>query len=193
MNIRFDWSPHTSTFTVRILSPIHEEMKQAVVTEVTSQLAHSADKHKKKNKKHKKENKIVSKFDHLIRDKGSPRITLKGFDPIEGTYPSHEPDGSFAYTRTQYPSLVIEISYPQKRKDLSKLADDYICGSNGEIKVVVGLDLEYSNKSKKATTSIWRPQITPDPENEADAILETKEIRKDDVSSAFLFSFKGSL
>ena len=185
MNIRFDWSPHTSTFTVRMPSAIHEMVKQAVVKEIGSQLAQSAVKYKR--------NGIVSKFDDLISDKGSTIITLKGFDPIEGTYPSHEPDGSFAYTRTRYPSLVIEISYSQKRKDLCKLADDYICGSNGEIKVVLGLDLEYSNKSKKATTSIWRPQITPDPENEAEAILETQEIKKDDVSSAFLFSFKGSL
>jgi len=54
--------------------------------------------------------------------------------------------------------VVIEVSYSQKRRDLSRLADDYILGSDAEICTVVGIDLDYGG-GKKATVSIWRPRI----------------------------------
>jgi hypothetical protein len=40
---------------------------------------------------------------------------------------------------------------------LKDLAEDYILGSDGNIRVVIGLDIEYK-QSKKATISVWRPQ-----------------------------------
>jgi hypothetical protein len=52
------------------------------------------------------------------------------------------------------------------------LADDYILGSDGNIRVVVGLDLEYRGKSDKvapgraATLSIWRPKVITDGDTE---------------------------
>lgn len=58
----------------------------------------------------------------------------------------------------QYPGVIIEVSYSQKRKDLPRLADDYILGSDRDIRVVIGIDVEY-NASKEATLSVWRPQI----------------------------------
>jgi hypothetical protein len=51
----------------------------------------------------------------------------------------------------------MEVSYTQKRQDLLLLARDYIIGSRGIIKVVVGIDVEYTGK--KATLSVWRPQV----------------------------------
>ena len=52
--------------------------------------------------------------------------------------------------------MVIEVSYSQKRKDLPRLADDYILGSDGNIRLVVGIDIEY--RSKCATLSMSRPK-----------------------------------
>ena len=69
----------------------------------------------------------------------------------------HSPDGSFKLVEAKHPGVVIEVSYSQKRKDLPLLADDYILGSRGSIKVVIGIDLEYTGK--KATLTLWRPQI----------------------------------
>jgi len=37
-----------------------------------------------------------------------------------------------------------QVSYTQKRKDVSKLAEEYILYSNGDIKAVIGLDMDYS-------------------------------------------------
>jgi hypothetical protein len=70
----------------------------------------------------------------------------------------HEPDASFSYLHAKYPGVVLEVSYSQKKKDLSRLADDYIIQSDGNIQIVVALDIEYQG-SKKATLSVWRPQV----------------------------------
>jgi hypothetical protein len=80
---------------------------------------------------------------------------IKLLDP---EYGRHDPDTSFRYSRTQYPGVVIEVSYSQKRKDLPYLADNYILGSNGNIRVVIRLDVEY--RGKMATLSIWRPRFS---------------------------------
>jgi hypothetical protein len=51
--------------------------------------------------------------------------------------------------------VVIEVSYSQKWKSLIDLAENYLLESDGGIRVMVGLDLEYK-KSKEASISIWR-------------------------------------
>lgn len=50
----------------------------------------------------------------------------------------------------------LKLSYSQKKKDLSRLAHDYILGSDVNIRVVVGIDVDYKG-SKKASVSILRP------------------------------------
>lgn len=84
---------------------------------------------------------------------GSPKITFE-----ESDYGSHQPDAAFKHLDEAYPGVVIEISYSQKKKDLPRLADDYILGSDQSIRSVIGIDIEYK-ASKQATVSIWRPQI----------------------------------
>lgn len=73
-------------------------------------------------------------------------------------YGSHQPDASFQHFNAQYPGVVIELSYSQKKKDLERLANEYILGSNADIRVVIGIGIEYKG-SKKATISVWRPEI----------------------------------
>jgi hypothetical protein len=77
-------------------------------------------------------------------------------------YPRRCPDAAFRHSAATYPSVVLEVSFSQKRKDLPYLADSYIIGSGGSIGVVIALDLEYYRKdvkgsqSKEATISMWR-------------------------------------
>jgi hypothetical protein len=59
--------------------------------------------------------------------------------------------------KAQFPGVVIEVLYSQKRKDLERLADNYILGSDSDIRVVMGLDIEY--KTGKKATSVWWPNI----------------------------------
>ena len=68
-------------------------------------------------------------------------------------YSRHDPDAQFQHSKAQYPGVVIEVSYSQKRKDLARLADDYILGSDSDIRAVVSLDIEYKT-NKEATLSV---------------------------------------
>jgi hypothetical protein len=72
-------------------------------------------------------------------------------------YTTHSPDTSFQHSDAQYPGVVMEVSYSQKRKDLPHLARNYILGSKASIQVIIGVDLEYTGR--KATLTVWRPQI----------------------------------
>jgi hypothetical protein len=56
--------------------------------------------------------------------------------------------------------VIIEVAYSQKRKRLSRLAEDYLLDSDATVQVVAGLDIEYGKEgSRKATLSVWRAQI----------------------------------
>lgn len=68
--------------------------------------------------------------------------------------------------------MVLEVSYSQDGKDLKKLALDYILRSNGDIKVVLGVDINYGDKS---TVSVWRPHYVKEEGEE----LELLEVRQD--------------
>jgi hypothetical protein len=72
----------------------------------------------------------------------------------------YEPDASFKHEGAQYPGVIIEVAYSQKKKRLAQLADNYLMDSDTSVRAVVCLDIEYGkNESRKATLSIWRPQL----------------------------------
>jgi hypothetical protein len=74
--------------------------------------------------------------------------------------PDHKrcPDASFSHPDDQYPGIVIETSYSQKVRNVEKGADEYIMMSNGNIMMVICLDVEYrSNNQQVDTLSLWRP------------------------------------
>jgi hypothetical protein len=113
-----------------------------------------------------------AKFAKVIKYGGSGRIRFA--DP---SYGSHEPDALFRHPRARYPGVVIEVSYSQKRVDLPRLADDYILGSNGNIRVVIGLDINY--RGKMATLSVWRPRILTN--DDGDKVLLAEQTVADQV------------
>lgn len=89
-----------------------------------------------------------------MKSRGS--ATLELFD--EEYRCNHSPDAQFRHDEAQYPGVVIEVSYSQKQRDLRSIVDNYILGSDGNIRVVVCLDVDYRN-GKHATLSVWRPSI----------------------------------
>ena len=76
----------------------------------------------------------------------------------------HDPDISLQVLGTAWPGVIIRVSYDQKRKALPYLADDYILGSDANVRLVIALDVEYKGR-KKATLSSWRPVYVDDEEN----------------------------
>jgi len=173
MGARFDWSPHTSSFIVRMPTSTHDIFTELIVRKIWSQLENVA-----------RGDKEVAAIVDLVRSEATSDVYLYGHGSINNRYPKHPPDASLAHADSQYPFMVIETSYPQRHKDLAKLADDYICGSNGNISMVLGLDIEYGVGSKRASVSIWRPRLAPDPENKEGMLLEMVGVPEADVMPA---------
>ncbi len=73
--------------------------------------------------------------------------------------------------------MVIEVAYSQKERDIPHLADNYILKTNGSIRAVVGLNIDY--KMKRGTVSMWRPKYTKNEQGEIE--VEAAEIIKDQV------------
>lgn len=106
----------------------------------------------------------VACFAHMIQNEWSADIHFPTDDGGNTKRHKRSPDGEYRHLDADFPGIVLEVSYSQKRKDLPVLADDYIMGSKGDTRVVVGLDLEYgklssSEEGRKATLSMWRAEI----------------------------------
>ncbi|KAI9770759.1 MAG: hypothetical protein M1840_003009 [Geoglossum simile] len=76
------------------------------------------------------------------------------------TESKHVPDASFRHADAKYPGIIIEVSYSQKRKDLGRLAEEYLLDSDASVRVVIGFDIEYGGKgSRKAALLVWRTRV----------------------------------
>jgi hypothetical protein len=141
-NGRHDYFPSAKLFVLRMPGLLHESLTYYITQEILRQLDTIA------------RSEIPSaEFARDIDNNASAEI-----DFMDTEYGSHQPDASFQHFEAQYPGVILEISYSQKKKDLSRLANEYILGSDADIRAVIGIDVEYKG-SKKASVSVWRPQI----------------------------------
>ncbi|KAI9759365.1 MAG: hypothetical protein M1840_003369 [Geoglossum simile] len=69
----------------------------------------------------------------------STDIALESEPNDDHEYSKRSSDASFALKGDRYPCVVIETSFSQSKRDLPRLADDYIIGSYGNIKLVIWL------------------------------------------------------
>jgi hypothetical protein len=93
-----------------------------------------------------------------------PALSTKIFFPAEDSASSrrskYEPDASFWHEDAEYPGVIFEVAYSQKKKQLGRLAENYLLDSDANVQAVVGLDIEYGKKgSRKATLSVWRTRV----------------------------------
>ena len=136
---RLDYFPPIERLVLRMPTKVHEQFSRSLSGRITEQLrliSHGSG--------------SAADFAKDIRDVGS--ATIRPRDPEYGT---HSPDSSFQHLQSPSPTVIIEVAHSQKGGKLRTLAEDYILGSDLEIGVVVGVDVEYS-KNKRATFSVWR-------------------------------------
>jgi len=176
---RFDWSPHTCSLIIRMPSSTHDIFTELVVQEIWSQMKSIA-----------RRDRDVAAIVDQVRSESTSDVYLYGGKPINDRYPKHTPDASFAHADSQYPSIIIETSYSQQHKVLRRLADEYICGSDGNIAAILGLDIEYGVGSKEAPLSIWRPRVVPDPDEKKATILEMFSDQEADVMPSLLSHYR---
>ncbi|KAI9734349.1 MAG: hypothetical protein M1834_002455 [Cirrosporium novae-zelandiae] len=151
--LRYDYFPSVSLFVIRMLTAVHEKLVLSITRELELQLSSIA-----------RSGSRSAAFAQEIEPGGSTSI-----DFGDSEYGKHDPDAQFGHSQAAYPGVVIEVSYSQKQKDLARLADDYILGSDGNIRVVINLSVEYRG-SKKATLSVWRSRILQNDAGEGELV-----------------------
>ena len=68
------------------------------------------------------------------------------------------PDGQFSHVRARFPGMVVEITDSQNPEDLKLWAKRYLRGSNGQIRVVLGIDL--GDPSQSPAVFPWQTRHT---------------------------------
>ncbi|EXU95204.1 hypothetical protein X797_011727 [Metarhizium robertsii] len=144
---RSDYDPNRGLLNLRMPSPVHEFFANILALDLQVQLLEIAT-----------QDNDTGIFASKIRIGGSATIQLAEGDSESFQNIQRQPDAQFRHANTQYPGVVIEVSYSQDGKNLRKLAQDYILYSNGDIKAVVGIDINYAGK--ESTISLWRPKYT---------------------------------
>ncbi|KAL4866876.1 hypothetical protein BDV12DRAFT_172191 [Aspergillus spectabilis] len=175
--VRWDYDPKAGLLYVRMPTPVHDFFASSVAVEICKQLqciANGED--------------AAGEFAGQIANGGSSRIYLKEGDSNEELAESkvflqRQPDAQFQYCGTAYPGVVLEVSYAQRGKNLRKLARDYILHSNGNIKVVIGIDINYreaqgetNRETNESTVSLWRPSYIHEEGEEFDILDVQQEI-----------------
>ncbi|OAL38489.1 hypothetical protein AYO20_02138 [Fonsecaea nubica] len=71
----------------------------------------------------------------------------------------HDTDAQIKHKAARYPGVVFEVASSQNSEEMEELARQYIIEGGGNTCRVVFLSVNHGT-SKKATLSIWKPQIT---------------------------------
>lgn len=144
---RYDYFWRSGRFVLRIPTTTHESFRSSVVVEIKGQLSRIAS--------GKDE---VVEFARSVQYNGSPRLRFPADEGIKKDiggeardeetkampkYDSHELDAVFKHRDAHEPGIVIEVPFSQKERMLKDLAEDCILSSDGNIRAVVGLDIEY--------------------------------------------------
>ena len=136
---RYDYDPISSKLIIRMTTTLHDTFASELFTE------------------------IKKRYESLAKNQVETRPFIDKISSVSGAIHfeedskkfKHVPDIRFHHKDAAWPGIVIEVSYSQKRKSLIDLAENYLLASDGGIRVMVGIDLEYK-KSKEASISIWR-------------------------------------
>ncbi|KAF2007251.1 hypothetical protein P154DRAFT_614661 [Amniculicola lignicola CBS 123094] len=147
--IRYDYWGGSHQLVIRVPTGIHELFIDGVEDAIRSQL-----------KAIRSGSDSTALFAQKVRPARSTEIYFPVDDAPPATKSKHEPDTSFWHDDAQYPGVIIEVAYSQKKKRLGRLAEDYLLDSDASVQVVIGLDIEYGKKgSRKATLSVWRSHM----------------------------------
>jgi hypothetical protein len=172
---RYDFDARTNTFFVRMPSQRHEVFIDRVENAVRTWLRQIGEQEDK-----------AANFAQQVGAQRSSPIQLP--DENSNTLSTRYPDAHFKHECAKWSGVVIEVAYSQKKKHLGKLADDYLMDSDGNIQVVVGLDIEYGTEGRSAALSVWRTNLATKEDGDE---LATVQVVEDKVYNNVgpLFSF----
>lgn len=107
-----------------------------------------------------------------MKFRSTVNITLNGSVPSDAIRSSRSPDASVGSFQRKYPTVILENAFSQPGKKLGDIAQDYILGSDGNIKAMIGFDTEYKSESRKIFLSVWRSRWISNPEKVLEAVKD---------------------
>lgn len=83
---------------------------------------------------------------------------------ISGTYTRGrlEPDLGYTVMGEGFPRVVVLIAYSQSCTHMAMIAEQWIAGGRGTVRLVVGIDIPYRGARAPATIHHWTPQLIND-------------------------------
>ena len=92
----------------------------------------------------------VSFLNELIME-GSPLFKS------EESKSSHSPDIHISHSRAKFPAIVVEVTHSQSRKNLLRVAHEYMHDFRGNVDTIFGISTVY--KSRQATIDVWKTMV----------------------------------
>jgi hypothetical protein len=143
---RYDYNEDERKLVIRMPTETHERFIDKLEDDIRSQLKTIQNGSGK-----------MAEFAQKVHPARSTHIRLGASTSSKSKY---EPDASFRHRDAQYPGVIVEVAYSQKKLCLGRLAENYILDSDASIRAVVCVNIEYGNQeSRKATLSVWRPNL----------------------------------
>ena len=142
----YDYSPTTQTLRIRMPSTIHDFFTAKIVREIERRLEQflSTTPPPPRN---------LSTF--LLGIENESTSDIFAHDDSDH---KRSPDAAFCHPDEQFPGIVVETSYSQRMGEVERLADEYVMMSNGSIRFIIGLDVDYrGGEGGVDTVSVWRP------------------------------------
>jgi hypothetical protein len=99
---------------------------------------------------------VATRTEEEVDDKKSPDCQLRFMSKR-----SPRPELPYHFKGSRFPQFVIEIGYSEKSRALQSLAKDYYEKSQGAIKTVLTVDIEYVSASGRRHAGSGAGQTTP--------------------------------
>jgi len=100
------------------------------------------------------EGKRTAQLAESIQEQESTTVTLLNDSSEKSS--ERSPDKSYGHKDCQYPGLIIEVAYAQRKLKLVDKAEKYIRQTKGEIRTVIGVKIEYGKTAGgRASFLVW--------------------------------------
>lgn len=148
--VRHDYDPRSGLLIFRLMtSAIHDVFMRKLSTKITNWILELQS----DRKLHTLVTRAVSNLEDLSTTTVDLDVEVHTDSKKDTATCRKSPDGQYRYAGYKYAPFVVEVAYSHKlnkdKKDLPGLAKQYYEDSNGRIKTVLTVDLEYTPKQKR--------------------------------------------
>lgn len=160
--LRFDYTCDTKQFVICMPSYLHDTVARRIGKAIDLELGSIRNKSS------------VEDIINILDDLGPTSTSKLTLPAVDGHVDKKEPDEAWRYQHCKFPGVVMEVAWSQRKLELEDLVKRYITGSKGEIRTVIGwnlndiykgranMELKTSLPTASATFSVWQAKLDDD-------------------------------